>query len=198
MRLLLVEDEDAIAVPLADGLRREGFTSSARGHRPRGPRSPGRISSSSTSACRTRTASPSAASYGADRVSPSSWSRRRARRSTESSVSRSVPTTTSSSLSGSASSLHGFAQSPGVPASVQRRCRSWSVGRCASTPGVGASTSRSARSSSRPRSSICSRCWRTIPEQSCRAPESSRTSGRRRGTGARRPSTSTSRRSARS
>ena len=25
MRLLLVEDEDSIAVPLADGLRREGF-----------------------------------------------------------------------------------------------------------------------------------------------------------------------------
>ena len=61
MRVLLVEDDDAIAEPLAEGLRREGFTVDARGHRRGGAR--GRASPTSccsTCGSRTSTASTSA------------------------------------------------------------------------------------------------------------------------------------------
>ena len=103
MRVLIVEDEEAIAEPLAEGLRREGFESSRR--RPARRRWPRRrpTSSCSTFAFRTSTASTSAGSCAHAPTFRSSSSPQGARRPTVSSGSSSAPTITSSSRSGCAS-----------------------------------------------------------------------------------------------
>ena len=62
MRVLVVEDDEAIAAPLARGLEREGSWSTRAEHRRRRPRRRGRTTSCcSTSACPTSTASRCAA-----------------------------------------------------------------------------------------------------------------------------------------
>ena len=119
MKLLLVEDEDAIAEPLAEGLRREGFAVErvATGQAALDATEPDLVLLDV--GLRTWTDSRSAGSSAAGRASRSSWSPPRARRSTGSSASRSGRTTTSSSRSAFASSSRGSAPSPGGRASAR-------------------------------------------------------------------------------
>ena len=71
VRILIVEDEDAIAEPLVEGLRREGFDVDARRDRRRGARAAGAATSScSTCACPTSTGSTSAGGCASARDVP--------------------------------------------------------------------------------------------------------------------------------
>ena len=99
MRVLIVEDDDAIARPLAKGLEREGLDGRpGRDRRRRARPQRDRCASTSccsTSACPTATGSTCAASCAPAPTCRSSWSPRAPRRSTGWSGSSSAPTTTS-------------------------------------------------------------------------------------------------------
>ena len=86
MHLLVVEDEDAIAEPLVEGLSQRRLRGDARRHRARRRSTPPPVDLVLLDVrLPDSTASRSAASCGRARTSRSSWSRRRARRSTASS-----------------------------------------------------------------------------------------------------------------